>query len=299
MVHVVGLLGANGLVGGATAKLLLQSAAAGKIELVLLYRSSNPPKGVEGHSHVELREIDIEGPMTDIEKAVRGINVFISAVGFGALPHEPNLVEALSKSPDLVTYVPSVYATTRSKANEADPALGPFLKFVHAGWDRAIEKDIGITAVYTGVFDVYFFSYGFVGCVLGQNVVWANEKQMRNRVAITTIDHLAWYLNELATSDPQTIKNTEHSVVTFWPTGQEVADLYTHINGKPAEIKDFTEKDREDFRADVAKFGAAKVWYWDHWAANSWEYEVQGRHYDRSYSGPGIEEVARRFAKSG
>jgi hypothetical protein len=84
--------------------------------------------------------------------------------------------------------------------------------------------------------------------------------------------------------------------VTFWPTGQEVIELYTKINGKPAQIKTFTSKDREDFRADTANFGAAKVGYWDYWESGQWEYETGGKLYHKNYQGPGIEEVARRFA---
>ncbi len=113
---------------------------------------------------------------------------------------------------------------------------------------------------------------------------------------ISVIDHLGQGIAQLATSDPQSIKNTDHSFVTFWPTGQEVIELYTKINGKPAQIKTFTSKDREDFRADTANFGAAKVGYWDYWESGQWEYETGGKLYHKNYQGPGIEEVARRFA---
>ena len=100
----------------------------------------------------------------------------------------------------------------------------------------------------------------------------------------------------LAVSDPQSIKNTEHSFVTFWPTGEELVDLYTKINGRPAEVKDFTDKDRQEINADAAAFGPAKVGYWDHWESGNWGYESEGKVYDQNYHGPGIEEVARRFA---
>ncbi len=83
-----------------------------------------------------------------------------SAVGFGALPSEPNLVDALAQSSDLITYIPSTYSTTWTKEDDADPVLGPLLRFCHPGWERAKEKRIGITAVYTGVFDIYLFGYG-------------------------------------------------------------------------------------------------------------------------------------------
>lgn len=156
----------------------------------------------------------------------------------------------------------------------------------------------------------------FVGCELKQNFVWANEKQLNNRFPVTcvisilgfrksrnangyhtsTMEHIAHVLNRISIADPQSIKSTSHSVVTFWPTGQEIADLYTKITGKPAQIKDFTSRDRDEIRAKNETAGLAQVGYRDHWENGDWEYEIGGKSYDRTYSGPGIEEVAMRFA---
>lgn len=77
MVHTVGLMGANGLVGGAVAKSLVQSVKDGKIQLVILHRAANPPKGIEDQDNIQLRVIDLNGPAADIEAAVAGINTFI------------------------------------------------------------------------------------------------------------------------------------------------------------------------------------------------------------------------------
>lgn len=139
-------------------------------------------------------------------------------------------------------------------------------------------------------------STSFVGSSIKQNLVWANQAQLQNRIPITAIEHLGKALNDIATSDPQSIKDTEHSVVTFWPTGQEIADLYLKINGKPAEIKDYTAADHEAFRADVANFGPAKAGYFDKWESAQWDYETGGKVSHKDYQGPGIEELARRFA---
>ncbi len=84
--------------------------------------------------------------------------------------------------------------------------------------------------------------------------------------------------------------------MTFWPTGQELADLYEKINNKPATIRDFTQEGRDTFRADAVNFGPAKLGYWNHWESNSWDYETSGKTYDANYKGPGIEEIARSFA---
>ncbi|KAL9107808.1 MAG: hypothetical protein Q9227_007323 [Pyrenula ochraceoflavens] len=297
MVHTVGIIGANGRVGASAAKGLAEAVKEGKIKLVILHRPGNAPKGFDTLHNVELRVLDLESPASEIEKSVLGIQVFISALGFPALPSEPKLVDALAKSPDLITYIPASYSTTWTPEEEADPPLTPIIRFIHGGWDRAKEKGIAVTPIYTGIFDVYFFEYGFVGCVVKQNTVWANEKQLQNRIPITAISHLGDALARIAASpDPYSIKNTTHSVVTFWPSGDELVSLYTKINGKQATVKDFTEKDRHEFRDDAENFGAAKVGYWDKWASGNWDYETGDKVYDRSYSGEGIEETARRFA---
>ena len=89
-----------------------------------------------------------------------------SAVGFGALTSEPNLVDALAKSSDLVTYIPSTYSTTWTAKEKADPQLGSIINFIHSGWDRAAATGIGLTPIYTGIFDVYFFEYAYADIVL-------------------------------------------------------------------------------------------------------------------------------------
>ena len=68
-------------------------------------------------------------------------------------------MDALARSSDLVTYIPSIYSTTWTEEDKADPNLGSILSILHAGWDRATASGIGVTPVYTGIFDVYFFEY--------------------------------------------------------------------------------------------------------------------------------------------
>ena len=77
MVHTVGFMGANGLVGTPTSQLLAQAAKEGKINLVLFHRAGSPPKAVEAQRNVELKVINLDGPAADIEKAVEGVNVFM------------------------------------------------------------------------------------------------------------------------------------------------------------------------------------------------------------------------------
>ena len=69
-------------------------------------------------------------------------------------------MDALAKSKDLVTYVPAAFSTTWTEADYADPPLGGLLKMLHLGLDRAKEKGLGMTTVYTGLFDSYMFDFG-------------------------------------------------------------------------------------------------------------------------------------------
>ena len=72
------------------------------------------------------------------------------------------MVDALARSPDLVSYMPSTFSTTYDEQDANDPSLGPVLKFIRGGWDRAKEKGVGLTVLYNGIFDNYFFEYGLV-----------------------------------------------------------------------------------------------------------------------------------------
>ena len=79
------------------------------------------------------------------------------------------------------------------------------------------------------------------------------------------LEHLGNALARLASCDPHSIRNKEYSVVTFWPTGNELVDLYTKINGKQAQAKDFSKADFKAQMADGANFGPAKAGYWKKW----------------------------------
>lgn len=142
---------------------------------------------------------------------------------------------------------------------------------------------------------MYWFEYGFVGSPIKENKIWANEAQLRNRVPITSMTHLAQALTRIATADPQTTRNKSYSVVTFWPSGEELLGLYTKVNGKKAEVKPWTKEDRESFYEDGPNFGPAKAGYWDKWEADGFAYEKEGRIVEGEYEGPGLEEIARRF----
>lgn len=92
--------------------------------------------------------------------SLNGSHIVRSTVAASALPHEPKLVDALANSSDLITFIPSSYSTTWSAEDFQHPQLGPVMTFLHMGWQRAKEKNLGITAVYSGMFDNYYFQLG-------------------------------------------------------------------------------------------------------------------------------------------
>lgn len=111
----------------------------------------------------------------------------------------------------------------------------------------------------------------------------------------SALDHLGSALANIATSDPKSIAGKRYSVVTFWPTGKELQELHSKLTGAPVQIKDYTDAEREALRNDAANFGPPKAGYFDKWAADSWGYEAPDQIIDNSYSGPGLEEVGRRY----
>ena len=76
---------------------------------------------------------------------------------------EPNLVDALAKSPDLEVYIPSTYSTTWNPVDFQDSQLGPVLNLMHAGWEGAKQKGVDTAVLYIGSFENFFFAAGYVG----------------------------------------------------------------------------------------------------------------------------------------
>lgn len=70
-------------------------------------------------------------------------------------------MEALNKSPDFVTYMPAAFSTTWNKHDFEDPVLGKVIGSVPY-YSKSKELGIGITKVYTGIFDFTFFEQGSV-----------------------------------------------------------------------------------------------------------------------------------------
>lgn len=98
---------------------------------------------------------------------------------------EIRLVEALSRSPNAVTFIPSSFSKPWSDSEAADARLSPVIKWACGPKIRAAELNVGVTTVYTGAFDIFIFQYGFLGSPVKDNCVMANDAQMRNGLPVT------------------------------------------------------------------------------------------------------------------
>lgn len=77
MVHTVGIAGVNGNVGVPAVKALVKAAQEGKIDLVVLHRPTTKLDHIQQGSNIEFRLLDLNGAPEDLDKAVKGINVFV------------------------------------------------------------------------------------------------------------------------------------------------------------------------------------------------------------------------------
>jgi hypothetical protein len=75
MVHTAALIAPNGNVGSATLRHLLLAHKAGKLNLIVLHRPGGPPKELPSDSGVEVREINLDGSLEEVQEAVHGVNV--------------------------------------------------------------------------------------------------------------------------------------------------------------------------------------------------------------------------------
>lgn len=75
MVHTAALIAPNGNVGSATLRHLLLAHKAGKLNLIVLHRPGGPPRELPPDSGVEVREINLEGSLEQLQDAVQGVNI--------------------------------------------------------------------------------------------------------------------------------------------------------------------------------------------------------------------------------
>ncbi|CAI6084187.1 unnamed protein product [Clonostachys chloroleuca] len=269
MVHTVALLAPNGNVGSATLKHLLPAHKAGKLNLVVLHRPGSPPKDLDLGSGVELREIDLEGSIENIQAAVRGVNAAISALPISAIHLQINLARALSKTPGFSTFIPARFSIPLSADDYPHlPFMEPFLETERI----AKELGVGITHVWTGSF-IASFKFGWLGTNLQENKIVASANQLKNWTPITTMEHLGSALATLLARDPADIVGKSFSAVTFRPSGKDLVNVFTELNGgQPTTVVDQTPEDLQLLLQDIKGSGAFMGVYMRHWDRGDLEF---------------------------
>ena len=77
MPHTVALLAPNGNVGSTSLPYLLRAHVQGKIKLIVLHRPEGPPRYLPEDVIIEVRKIQLDGPVERMREALVGVNVLM------------------------------------------------------------------------------------------------------------------------------------------------------------------------------------------------------------------------------
>lgn len=77
MPHTVGIAGVNGNVGRPAVKALAKAADEGKINLVVFHRPTTKLDHIQQGPNVEFRLLNLDGEEEELDKAVKGVDVFV------------------------------------------------------------------------------------------------------------------------------------------------------------------------------------------------------------------------------
>ena len=106
-----------------------------------------------------------------------------------------------------------------------------------------------------------------------------------------SLPYLGAAVAEIVTLPPSQIKDQTYSVNQFWPTGNDIIELFTRLNGSKPEIKDFTPEDAAALK-EQAPIGFVAAALKDAWTAGNWvdqgDFKVDG------WNGPSLEEIAAK-----
>ncbi|WVW83155.1 hypothetical protein I302_105173 [Kwoniella bestiolae CBS 10118] len=240
---VIGFLGFTGLVGSSILPHLLEFNEQGKIKLIILHREgSDLSKIPEG---IDKRLIDLSENGKDLnKKAVEGLEVVLSTVSGEALKAQTYLVDALEGSPTLKSFVHSDFGTNWTPKELEAPGL-TIIGVKEEVVKHAEEKGVPLTHVRVGAFDVYVFKFRAAGTDLQTNVVQEFRNSLKNPLRITSIPFLGYATAQLLLF-PDSLAGQTYQVYDYQPTGQELIDVLTKLNGSKPQITQFTEKEYQE-----------------------------------------------------
>ncbi|KAK8844857.1 hypothetical protein IAR55_006707 [Kwoniella newhampshirensis] len=215
MVNTVGLIGHNGTLGKSVLVELAKLHAQGKINLSVIHRPTSNTATIP--SDVERRELDYDaedGPSFDA--AVKGVNILLSTVGGLGSESQVKLYPALSRSKDLVTFIPSEFGPHYTAYDKAHATIGILQPKITA-LEEAQKMQLPVTVVQAGITASLVF-----------------------RAA--SHDYLAKATASLVTTQDATSLADKHfHVYELNPTGADIAKAFTEGIGSETKLVPLTD----------------------------------------------------------
>ncbi|KAK6902861.1 hypothetical protein I203_108121 [Kwoniella mangroviensis CBS 8507] len=290
---VIGFLGYTGLVGSHILPHLLEYHKQGQIKLIILHRKGSDTSKIP--DDVEKRSIDLsEGGKEINKKAVEGLQVVLSTVSGEGLESQIYLVDALEGSTTLKSFVHSDFGTnwTAKELKEA-PGLS-IIGVKEEVVEHAEKKNVPLTHVRVGAFDLFVFKFQAGGTDVKGNVVQVFRDSLKNPLRITSLPFLGQATAQLLLH-PDEIANKTYQVYDHEPTGQDFVDALTKLYGSKPEITHYTE---EEYQKAIQVPGTSAIlaaikakWGDDNWGATSPRPEVKG------WKSVSFEELTTEWAK--
>ncbi|OCF71933.1 hypothetical protein I204_07196 [Kwoniella mangroviensis CBS 8886] len=231
---------------------------------------------------VEKRSIDLsEGGKEINKKAVEGLQVVLSTV-------------SVEGSTTLKSFVHSDFGTNWT-AKELKEAPGLSIIGVKAEVvEHAEKKNVPLTHVRVGAFDLFVFKFQAGGTDVKGNVIQVFRDSLKNPLRITSLPFLGQATAQLLLH-PDEIANKTYQVYDHEPTGQDFVDVLTKLYGSKPEITHYTE---EEYQKAIQVPGTSAIlaaikakWGDDNWGATSPRPEVKG------WKSVSFEELTTEWAK--
>ncbi|KAK6902858.1 hypothetical protein I203_108118 [Kwoniella mangroviensis CBS 8507] len=291
----VGLFGFTGTVGSAVLSPLIDAHKDDKINLIILHRESSDLSKIPSNANVEKRLVYLdESGVEKTKSAVGDLDVVISTVSGGGIASQTYLVKSLEGSQKLKTFIPSDFGVNWTKKEYETPSLAPIAQKEDIV-KLAKESNVPTTSVRVGIFDLFFLGYKFLGTDVKNNKVEVYRDALKYQLRITSLGYLGYALSQLVQS-PSKIANKTITLYDYAPTGQEIVDILSKINNKPADVVEYTDERYEEDQKDT--FAAIAAGIRKRWGTNEWnneegqveKVEVEG------WKGESLGELVKRYA---
>ncbi|WWC69522.1 uncharacterized protein I206_103464 [Kwoniella pini CBS 10737] len=287
---VIGFIGYSGLVGKSVLNNLIEHHNSGKVKLIILHREGSDVSLIPENVEKRLIQLDSNG-FEKNKKAVEGLEVLLSTVGFQGLESQKYLIDALEGSKTLKTFIPSDFGTNWSEEELKANGLKA-LKVKEDIVNYLKEKKLSFTNIRTGAFDGFVFAYQAGGTDLKGNKQQIFRNSLNNKFRITSIPYLGFSLSQLLLK-PDELINKTIQLFDYSPTGQDFINILTKINnGKKTEIINYSEEQYKlDLENDIglAISAALKAKWGDNNFGDSNVPKIQG------WNSKSLEELARQY----